>query len=155
MIPEGFRFETIVISTSPEETFAVGERLAKFLKPGSVVSLRGKIGAGKTCFTKGIARSLGIEEEVTSPTYTIVSEYVGEIPFYHIDAYRLSGNDDFNALGGEEIIEGAGISVIEWSERILESIPPRAVVVEFEILPGGRRKIAIGVPNIEHEYYCH
>jgi tRNA threonylcarbamoyladenosine biosynthesis protein TsaE len=149
MIPESFLSEITVISASPEETIAAGERLAESLKPGSVVALRGKLGAGKTCFTKGIARFLGIEEEVTSPTYTIVSEYRGKIPFYHIDAYRLNGDDDFIALGGEEIIYGGGVSVIEWSERIPESIPPNAVIVELEILPEGERKIIIRIPGIE------
>ncbi|MDR0759832.1 MAG: tRNA (adenosine(37)-N6)-threonylcarbamoyltransferase complex ATPase subunit type 1 TsaE [Treponema sp.] len=148
-IPAGFLSETTAISTSPEETSVAGERLAESLKPGSVVALRGTLGAGKTCFTKGIARFLGIEEEVTSPTYTIVSEYDGKIPLYHIDAYRLNGDDDFIALGGEEIIGGKGVSVIEWSERIPESIPPEAVIVKFEILPEGERKITIGVPDIK------
>ncbi|MDR0378083.1 MAG: tRNA (adenosine(37)-N6)-threonylcarbamoyltransferase complex ATPase subunit type 1 TsaE [Spirochaetaceae bacterium] len=147
MIPEGFLTETIVISGSPEETSAAGERLAESLKPGSVVALRGKLGAGKTCFTKGIARFLGIEEEVTSPTYTIVSEYDGKIPLYHIDAYRLNGDDDFSALGGEEILSGGGVSVIEWSERIPASIPPAAVIVELEILPEGGRKITTRIPS--------
>jgi tRNA threonylcarbamoyladenosine biosynthesis protein TsaE len=149
MIQAGFLSETTIVSGSPEETIAAGERLAGFLKPGSVVALRGKLGAGKTCFTKGIARFLGIEEEVTSPTYTIVSEYPGKIPLYHIDAYRLNGDDDFTALGGEEIIFGGGVSVIEWSERIPESIPPGAVIVELEILPEGGRKISIRIPGIE------
>jgi tRNA threonylcarbamoyladenosine biosynthesis protein TsaE len=148
-IPEGFLSEITVISIFPEETIAAGKRLAEFLKPGSVVALRGTLGAGKTCFTKGIARFLGIEEEVTSPTYTIVSEYGGKIPLYHIDAYRLNGDDDFIALGGEEIIGGKGVSVIEWSERIPESIPPEAVIVEFEILPEGKRKIIIRIPDVK------
>ncbi|MDR0386726.1 MAG: tRNA (adenosine(37)-N6)-threonylcarbamoyltransferase complex ATPase subunit type 1 TsaE [Treponema sp.] len=146
-IPADSPSETTIVSGSPEETVAAGERLAGILKPGSVVALRGKLGAGKTCFTKGIARFLGIEEEVTSPTYTIVSEYGGKIPLYHIDAYRLKGDDDFTALGGEEIIFGRGVSVIEWSERIPESIPAGAVIVELEILSGERRKITIKIPG--------
>jgi tRNA threonylcarbamoyladenosine biosynthesis protein TsaE len=149
MIPEDFRSEITVISNSPEETIAAGERLAGFLKPGSVTALRGNLGAGKTCFVKGIARFLGIEEEVTSPTYTIVSEYGGKIPLYHIDAYRLNGDDDFAALGGEEIISGGGISVIEWSERIPGSIPSGAVIVELEILPEGGRRINMKIPGTE------
>jgi tRNA threonylcarbamoyladenosine biosynthesis protein TsaE len=149
MILEGSLPEITIISGSPEETIIAGEGLGESLKPGSVVALRGKLGAGKTCFTKGIARFLGIEEEVTSPTYAIVSEYSGRIPLYHIDAYRLNGDDDFAALGGEEILGGRGISVIEWSERIPESIPPDAVMVELAILPDGRRKISIRVPDRE------
>jgi tRNA threonylcarbamoyladenosine biosynthesis protein TsaE len=148
MTAEGFLFEMTIISGSPKETIAAGECLAKSLKPGSVVVLRGKLGAGKTCLTKGIAHFWGIEEEVTSPTYTIVSEYQGKIPFYHIDAYRLRGEDDFAAMGGDEIIYGGGISVIEWGERIPGSIPPDAVTVELEILPDGERKIQINAPGI-------
>jgi tRNA threonylcarbamoyladenosine biosynthesis protein TsaE len=136
-----------IISGSPDETIAAGKQLAQSLKPGSVVALRGTLGAGKTCFTKGIACFLGVKEEVTSPTYTIVSEYEGKIPFYHVDAYRLKGDDDFTALGGEEILYGEGVSVVEWSERIPASIPPGAVTVELEILPEGGRKIEIRLPE--------
>jgi tRNA threonylcarbamoyladenosine biosynthesis protein TsaE len=147
MIPGDFLSEMTLISRSPEETIAAGERLGRSLKPGSVIALRGTLGAGKTCFTKGIAGFLGVTEEVTSPTYTIVSEYQGKIPFYHIDAYRLEGDDDFATLGGDEILYGKGVSVIEWSERIPGSIPPYAVTVELEILPEGGRKIGINVPE--------
>jgi tRNA threonylcarbamoyladenosine biosynthesis protein TsaE len=102
------------------------------------------LGAGKTCLVKGIARFLGIREEVTSPTYTIISEYcAGNLPFYHIDAYRLRGDDDFEALGGDEYIYGEGISVIEWSERLKRSIPPAAILVEISLLDGNRRRIDI------------
>ncbi|MDR3333592.1 MAG: tRNA (adenosine(37)-N6)-threonylcarbamoyltransferase complex ATPase subunit type 1 TsaE [Treponema sp.] len=134
-------FLTEFISSSPEETMALGERIARFLHQGSIVALRGGLGAGKTYLTKGIARGLGVSEEVTSPTYTIISEYEGNLPFYHIDAYRLQGDDDFSALGGEEILYGAGVSVIEWSERI--SIPEYAIIVELEIRESNHRKILI------------
>lgn len=117
------------------------------------MAFRGPLGAGKTCFAKGIARGLGVEDEVTSPTYTIVSEYEaktkqknnGELSgkLYHIDAYRLRGDDDFTAMGGEEIIFGTGISMIEWSERISDSIPQSAFKVDIEILENGDRRIDI------------
>jgi tRNA threonylcarbamoyladenosine biosynthesis protein TsaE len=125
---------------------ALGEKLAGFLAKGSVVALRGPLGAGKTCLAKGIGRGLGIEEEITSPTYTIVSEYAGACSFYHIDAYRLRGDDDFSALGGEEIIDGRGISVVEWSDRIPASIPRDAVFVDIGIEDGGERNIRITGP---------
>jgi tRNA threonylcarbamoyladenosine biosynthesis protein TsaE len=122
---------------------AAGERIASFLHEGSVVALRGGLGAGKTCLTRGIARGLGIKEEITSPTYTIISEYQGTLPFYHIDAYRLKGDDDFEALGGEEFLYGKGVSVIEWSERIPRSIPPGALTVEISVDSKGQRSILV------------
>jgi tRNA threonylcarbamoyladenosine biosynthesis protein TsaE len=126
---------------------AIGEKIAAGLGKGSVVALKGGLGAGKTCLVKGIARGLGIREEVTSPTYTIVSEYAaGKLPFYHIDAYRLGGDDDFQALGGDEYVYGEGIAVIEWSDRIPESIPRSALRISIDILADGRRSIEVEEP---------
>lgn len=132
-----------IVSSSPEETAALGERIASRLGQGSVVALRGGLGAGKTCFVKGIARGLGINENVTSPTYTIISEYRGIIPLYHIDAYRLAGDDDFENTGAGELMSGEGISVIEWSERIPNSLPPNAIIIEIAIRGQEERLIRI------------
>ena len=137
----------------------VGESLVKNLKKGSIVALEGPLGAGKTCFAKGIASGLGITEEVTSPTYTIISEYSGvlnqeKIAVYHIDAYRLSGNEDFYSIGGEEIVFGNGISIIEWSERIPDFIPSGALKVAITITKDDERHIRVcGEGN--GEYPCH
>jgi tRNA threonylcarbamoyladenosine biosynthesis protein TsaE len=122
---------------------ALGERIARRLDRGSVVALRGGLGAGKTCLTKGIARGLGIDETITSPTYTIISEYQGRLPLYHVDAYRLEGDEDFENLGGEELLYGGGVSVIEWSERIPRSLPENTIGIEIVISGGGRRIIRI------------
>ena len=127
----------------------MGKILAGFLDKGSIVALKGTLGAGKTCFAKGIASGLGINENVTSPSYSIISEYKGtlkgEVPVtvYHIDAFRLDGNDDFSAIGGEEIVFGNGISIIEWSERIPDFIPSLAIKVEIEIKEDDKRIIRI------------
>ena len=126
----------------------MGKRLASLLSKGSIVALKGPLGAGKTCLAKGLANGLGIVEEVTSPTYTIISEYEAVIsgektPIYHIDAYRLEGNDDFTAIGGEEIVFGEGISIIEWSERISDFIPGEALRVDFEIVSNEERLIRV------------
>jgi tRNA threonylcarbamoyladenosine biosynthesis protein TsaE len=126
-------------SGSPEETLALGERIGRSLKPGAVVALRGGLGAGKTCLAKGIARGLGVEETVTSPTYTIISEYRGRVPLFHIDAYRLAGDEDFEDLGGLEFVGGEGVALIEWSERIPRSLP--AGHISIEIIPEGGRRI--------------
>jgi tRNA threonylcarbamoyladenosine biosynthesis protein TsaE len=130
-------------SASPEETAAIGKEIARLLRQGSVVALRGGLGAGKTCLAKGIAAALGVAEEITSPTYTIVSEYQGILPFYHIDAYRLQGDDDFSGLGGEELLYGNGVSVIEWSERLSASLPKDAIIVEIAITGGDTRHITV------------
>jgi len=147
-------------SASPEETEALGEKFAQKLKTGSIIALKGGLGAGKTCFTRGIARGLGITENVTSPTYTIVSEYSARlngqtVPLYHIDAYRLNGDEDFENTGAGELInrkmggKTGGIAVIEWSERVPRSIPGDAVTVEIEITGSQSRFLRY------HEPACH
>jgi len=131
------------ISVSPDETRQFGEKIGNLLKSGSVVALRGKLGSGKTVLAQGIARALGITETVTSPSYTIISEYQGTLPLYHMDAYRLSGEEDFRLAGGEELLYGTGISVVEWPERI--NLSTTDVSVEIEILEDGRRYIRFHV----------
>lgn len=134
---------TEFVSRSPEETVAIGERIAARLKSGSVLALRGGLGAGKTCLAKGIARALGITETVTSPTYTIVSEYRGTLPLYHIDAYRLGGDEDFANIGGDELLDGGGVALVEWSERIPRSLPSGAITIQIEITGPQERRITI------------
>ena len=149
----------VFYSSSPEETFALGSCVSQILKIGSIVALRGALGSGKTCMIKGIAKGLGIEEELTSPTYTIVSEYEltagykEPVPVYHVDAYRLGGNDDFSCIGGEEIIFGRGISLIEWSEHIPSFVPPEALRIDIEIVKDDKRLIRICYGN-KNEHSC-
>ena len=131
-------------SSGPAHTFTLGKNLALQLEKGSVVAISGPLGAGKTCFAKGIALGLGVKEEITSPTYTIVSEYQGAcFTVYHIDAYRLKGDDDFYAIGGEEIIYGKGISIIEWCENIEGFISKGAYRVDIKIRSEEKRLINI------------
>ena len=142
------KLPTVFHSSSPEKTQSLGENLAYHLSKGSIVALKGPLGAGKTCLIKGIARKLAVTEVITSPTYTIISEYEGllrgkKITIFHIDAYRLGGNDDFSAIGGEEIVFGNGISLIEWSERIPAFVPANAIKVEIEIKKDSERIIRI------------
>ena len=130
---------TEYVSSSPEETEAFGGRLAAYLEPGSVIALSGGLGAGKTCMVKGIARALGVDENITSPTYTIVNEYRPETgrlngrSLYHIDAYRLDSDEDFASTGAGDCFSGGGITIIEWGERIPSSIPAGAIRIEIEI----------------------
>ncbi|MDR2211106.1 MAG: tRNA (adenosine(37)-N6)-threonylcarbamoyltransferase complex ATPase subunit type 1 TsaE [Spirochaetaceae bacterium] len=128
------------VSSSPEETIRFGESIARRLGPGSIVALSGNLGAGKTLFAKGIGRGLGVTEEITSPTYTIISEYEGTYPLYHMDAYRLSGDEEFLSAGGEELLYGAGICVVEWADRL--SILPRGIVsIHIDIAEDQKRLI--------------
>ena len=126
------------ISSSPLDTEDFGKRLASRLGPGSVIALSGGLGAGKTCLVKGIASALGLDETITSPTYTIINEYrlksrPDNCSLYHIDAYRLNGDEDFASTGAGECFSAGGITIIEWSERIPNSIPPDAISIEIEI----------------------
>ncbi len=130
-------------SESPQDTFSLGQRIASFLTAGSVVALQGELGSGKTYLVKGIAKGLGITETITSPTYTIISEYRSSPVLYHIDAYRLLNDEDFENLGGTEIINSGGISLIEWSERIPKSLPRELITIILKITGPVSRLIKI------------
>jgi len=130
-------------SDSPDDTFSLGRRIASFLGAGSVVALQGELGSGKTYLVKGIAKGLGVTETITSPTYTIISEYNSSPVLYHIDAYRLSDDEDFENSGGREILNSGGISLVEWSERIPKSIPKEAIMVIIKITGPCSRLIQI------------
>lgn len=113
----------ILTTNTPEQTQAVGEKLAKLLHPGDVVAFFGDLGAGKTAFTGGIARGLGIREQVTSPTYTIVNEYLGgTMPLFHFDMYRLHSGDDLFDIGWEDYLQRGGVCAVEWSENVLDAL---------------------------------
>jgi len=134
-----------IISNSPDETIAIGKKIAGCLKEGSVVAVTGTLGSGKTCLTKGIALGLGFTENITSPTYTIINEYQRDASpaLYHIDAYRLNCDKDFEDIGGIDTIHSGGISIIEWSERIPNSIPEDSIFVNLEIKDDLSRTIKI------------
>ncbi|RBO99644.1 tRNA (adenosine(37)-N6)-threonylcarbamoyltransferase complex ATPase subunit type 1 TsaE [Rossellomorea aquimaris] len=110
-----------IITTSPEETGQFAEKLAAHLKPGAVLTLEGDLGAGKTTFTKGLAKGLGVTKTVNSPTFTIIKEYRGRLPLYHMDVYRL--DDSFEDLGFDEYFEGEGVTVVEWAHLIQDQLP--------------------------------
>lgn len=134
------------VSNSPRDTLAIGRKIAALLAAGSCLALKGNLGSGKTCLTRGIARGLGIKENITSPTYTVINEYQSTdppCPFYHIDAFRLDAGRDFEDIGGMEIIYSDGISVIEWSERIEKFLPDNAIIVSLEITGPSSRLIKI------------
>jgi tRNA threonylcarbamoyladenosine biosynthesis protein TsaE len=126
-----------------EETIGLGEKIGKNLRPGDILTLDGMLAAGKTTLTKGIAQSLGVDETVTSPTFTIVSEYPGTIPLYHIDVYRLDSAEDFINVGGEELLYGRGVCVIEWAQKIREILPKETIPIQIDPLPDGARRITV------------
>ena len=107
---------------SEAETEALAQRLAPYLDPGTVIAFDGDLGAGKTAFTRGLARGLGITERVTSPTYTIVNEYDGRIPLFHFDMYRLTSSEDLFDIGWEDYLERGGILAVEWSENVADAM---------------------------------
>lgn len=111
------------------ETEALGEALAARLRPGDVVAYRGDLGAGKTAFTRGLARGLGCGGRVSSPTFTVVNEHEGRLPLFHFDLYRLGGADELFDIGWEDYLDRGGVCAVEWSERAAAALPPEAVLV--------------------------
>ena len=131
------------ITNSPAETEAVGAALAKVLRPGTVLAYRGDLGAGKTAFTRGLAKGLGCGDMVTSPTYTIVNEYLsGRMPLFHFDMYRLASSDDLWDIGWEDYLERGGVCAVEWSENVDDAME-NAVYITIEKLGEDSRRIAI------------
>jgi len=119
-------------TNSPEETWELAADLSGELGPGTVIALHGELGAGKTCFIQGYAAALGIDEPITSPTYTLIGEYEGRLPLHHIDLYRLSGPDEALGLGLEEYFDANGITAIEWAERAEGLLPPDLLHIQIE-----------------------
>ena len=133
----------IYTTQSPEETEALGQRLASQLHPGAVIAFLGDLGAGKTAFTRGLARGLGSSDRVTSPTYTIVNEYLGgKMPLFHFDMYRLGSSDELFDIGWEDYLERGGICAVEWSENVSDAMEG-ALFVTIEKTGEESRQITI------------
>ena len=131
------------ITTSPEETEKVAQALGKCLTPGTVLAFSGDLGAGKTAFTRGLARGLGATDLVSSPTYTIVNEYLsGRLPLFHFDMYRLTSEDDLFDIGWEDYLLRGGICAVEWSENVSGAMED-AMEIHIEKLGENVRKIVI------------
>lgn len=132
-----------MISGDPTKTFHIGRILGETLTAGDIVALTGELGAGKTCFTQGIARGLGVPEvyQITSPTFTLVNEYPGRLNLIHLDVYRLSSSRDLQDLGYEEFFFGKGVTVIEWAEKIQDVIPEKSLSVTLAYLDQNQRSI--------------
>ena len=131
------------ISNSPQETEAIGFALGQILTPGAIIAYRGDLGAGKTAFTRGLAKGLGYADSVTSPTYTIVNEYLGgRLPLFHFDMYRLHSSDDLWSIGWDDYLDRNGVCAVEWSENVDDAME-NAICVTIEKLEGDSRRITI------------
>lgn len=119
-------------TNSPQETEALGEALARRLAPGAVIAYTGDLGAGKTAFTRGLARGLGITERVTSPTFTIVNEYEGgRLPLFHFDMYRLGSSDELYDIGWEDYLARGGVCAVEWSEIVEDAMETGVIRIDI------------------------
>ncbi len=134
---------TIYRSYSEDETKEIGRRLGNTCASGTVISLRGPLGAGKTVIAKGVAEALGITEAIVSPTFTLVQEYEGSMHLHHMDLYRIDGVEEFGGIGGEELLYGEGITLIEWSEKIEPILPAHTVRLSIAIESDGSRTITV------------
>ncbi len=149
------------ISHSETQTQRLGLRLGTLVAPGSVVLLEGTMGAGKTVFAQGVALGLEVEEQVTSPSYTLIKEYrSGKIPLYHVDLYRISSSDSLWNLGLEEYLEGDGVCVIEWARKVRDFLPETWLMISIEIMTDTKRVLHFEsegerFQKILHEYRRH
>ena len=132
------------LSHSPEDTERIGEELGRTLHPGCVVAFRGGLGMGKTAFTRGLARGLGCRGRVTSPTFTIVNEYLGgRLPLFHFDMYRLGSSDELFDIGWEDYLARGAVCVVEWSEKVQDAFFGDEIVVRIDKLSDTERRITI------------
>lgn len=132
-----------VLCSTPDDMVELGKKVGSLCKAGTVISLRGSLGAGKTVFARGVARALGIQEAIVSPTFTLVQEYEGTLPMYHMDLYRLETAEDFQMIGGEEMLYSNGICLIEWSEKIQEMLPKETIYMNVTVNPDQSRTVEL------------
>jgi len=132
-----------IITGSPEETQDFGTRLGELARPGDIFLLVGKLGAGKTCLTQGIARGLGIREYAASPSFVVVRELYGRLPLYHMDFYRLDNLEEIAELGLDDYFYGKGVSVVEWAEKGLSLLPAEHLLVEMSYISDTGRRLKL------------
>jgi tRNA threonylcarbamoyladenosine biosynthesis protein TsaE len=139
-------------TNGPEETTQFAEKLAALLSPGDVIALEGDLGAGKTTFTKGLAKGLEIKKTVNSPTFSIIKEYHGRLPLYHMDVYRVENG--FEDLGFDEYFEGDGVTVVEWAHLIEEQLPKELLTIYLYHEDNDNRKIVLDPRGKRYEQLC-
>jgi tRNA threonylcarbamoyladenosine biosynthesis protein TsaE len=134
-------------AATPEATAAAGEALGRTLGPGDVVALYGELGAGKTCFTQGLVRGLGVAARATSPTFVLVNEYQGRLPVHHVDAYRTTTLTELLELGVLDLLGGDGVTIVEWADKAEPLLPARAIRVRIEGVGDEPRTITVEDPR--------
>ena len=134
-------------SSNADETIELGRKIGSMLHKGDILAMQGTLAAGKTTITKGIAESLGVTDVITSPTFCLISEYEGKMPLYHLDVYRLEGSEDFINLGTDDMLYGDGVSIIEWSEKIMDELPKDVITIKLEPECDGSTKRTITITN--------
>ncbi len=132
-----------VVTTSSDETRAIGERLGRHLGPGTVVALTGELGAGKTCFIQGLVRGLDVSRAATSPTFVLINEYRGRVPVHHVDLYRIDRPAEILDLGLPELFAEQAVTLVEWADKLGVLLPADAVRVHIDGLGDEPRRIAI------------
>ncbi|MCL2392353.1 MAG: tRNA (adenosine(37)-N6)-threonylcarbamoyltransferase complex ATPase subunit type 1 TsaE [Oscillospiraceae bacterium] len=132
-----------IITNDETETMLEGEKFGRTLTSGCVIAMFGGLGAGKTAFTRGLAKGLGISMNVSSPTFTIVNEYEGVIPLFHFDMYRLEREEELFDIGWDDYLQRGGVCVVEWSEKVSGAFPPETTIVKINILDDNRRLLEI------------
>ena len=141
-----------ITSRSEIDTIALAQNIESEKFPNMVICLDGELGSGKTIFTKGFADAMGIEENITSPTFTIIKEYEGELPLYHMDVYRLDGETD--GIGIEEYFSKNGVVIIEWASMIKDILPEEYLSIKFKLLDENKRTIIITPHGTKYEELC-
>ena len=131
------------LTRSPHETLDLGRRIGVVLRRGAVVSLEGGLGTGKTVIAKGIAAGLGVDEEVTSPSFTIMTEYIGRMTLHHLDLYRIESTGELEDLGIEEVLSSDGVVMVEWGERARDLLPNGYIRINVERQPDNSRSISV------------
>jgi len=136
-----------IITDTPDKTKNIAKNVAKLILPGDIILFFGELGAGKTCFTQGIAEELEVKEYVNSPSFTIINEYSGKMPIYHFDLFRLNNYHEFDELGYEEYFYGKGLAIVEWSEKIVDYLPKKYLKIAITFIDMNKRKISISSKN--------
>lgn len=132
-----------IICKNEDDMLALGAKMASEAVKGTVISLRGSLGAGKTVFARGFARELGITEAIVSPTFTLLQEYDGKLPVYHMDLYRINSEEDFMMIGGEDLLYSDGVCLIEWSEVINAMLPKNTIFIQITVNDDQTRTVEI------------